>query len=150
MAQIVQALVPLVNEMPSQIDVRVDVTLLHCQACRLPLQPPVFVVNTTYICFRFELDFFVLSNLEIFFCVCGRSAHPDMSCVATTARAMTRCVMLPASTVVGWVPSFAHPRCCAPARTLVAIAMSCTISLMHTCVHAILHLVSARSPIVAS
>jgi hypothetical protein len=42
-----QALVPLVKDMPSQIDVRIDVTLLHCQACRRPLKPPVFMVNTT-------------------------------------------------------------------------------------------------------
>ncbi|KAK1686380.1 hypothetical protein QYE76_047228 [Lolium multiflorum] len=38
-----QALVPLVKDMPSQIDVRIDVTLLHCQACRRPLKPPVFM-----------------------------------------------------------------------------------------------------------
>ncbi|EMS61420.1 hypothetical protein TRIUR3_05446 [Triticum urartu] len=27
---------------PAQIDVRMDVALLHCQACLLPLKPPVF------------------------------------------------------------------------------------------------------------
>ncbi|KAE8817175.1 E3 ubiquitin-protein ligase SINA-like 10 [Hordeum vulgare] len=29
---------------PAQIDVRMDVVLLHCQACLLPLKPPVFKV----------------------------------------------------------------------------------------------------------
>uniref|UniRef100_A0A453DQA2 Uncharacterized protein n=1 Tax=Aegilops tauschii subsp. strangulata TaxID=200361 RepID=A0A453DQA2_AEGTS len=29
---------------PAQIDVRMDVALLHCQACLLPLKPPVFKV----------------------------------------------------------------------------------------------------------
>jgi hypothetical protein len=29
---------------PLQIDVRVDVSMLHCQACLLPLKPPVFKV----------------------------------------------------------------------------------------------------------
>ncbi|KAM0855098.1 hypothetical protein ACQ4PT_050033 [Festuca glaucescens] len=45
----VQALVPLVQEMPPQIDVRVDVRLLHCQACRLPLKPPIFVCASGHV-----------------------------------------------------------------------------------------------------
>ncbi|CAM0954757.1 unnamed protein product [Alopecurus aequalis] len=37
-----KALVPFTPGPSQQIDVRFDVMLLHCQACRLPLKPPVF------------------------------------------------------------------------------------------------------------
>uniref|UniRef100_A0ACD5YBI7 Uncharacterized protein n=1 Tax=Avena sativa TaxID=4498 RepID=A0ACD5YBI7_AVESA len=40
------ALVPLVQETPSLVDVRVDLRLLHCQACLLPLKPTEFM-NTS-------------------------------------------------------------------------------------------------------
>uniref|UniRef100_A0A453DQ97 SIAH-type domain-containing protein n=2 Tax=Aegilops tauschii TaxID=37682 RepID=A0A453DQ97_AEGTS len=36
------ALVAAESMAPTQIDVRMDVTLLHCQGCFLPLKPPVF------------------------------------------------------------------------------------------------------------
>ncbi|XBI23563.1 hypothetical protein VPH35_048774 [Triticum aestivum] len=36
------ALVAAESMAPTQIDVRMDVTLLHCQGCLLPLKPPVF------------------------------------------------------------------------------------------------------------
>jgi hypothetical protein len=41
---------------PPQIDVRVDVSMLHCQACLLPLKPPVFkvIIDLRLICSRFS------------------------------------------------------------------------------------------------
>ncbi|CAM0878833.1 unnamed protein product [Alopecurus aequalis] len=41
-ASAAEALVAVAPGPPQQIDVRVDMTLLHCQACTLPLKPPVF------------------------------------------------------------------------------------------------------------
>jgi hypothetical protein len=38
-----------VETMPEapQMDIRMDVALLHCQACLLPLRPPVFKVSSS-------------------------------------------------------------------------------------------------------
>ncbi|VAI79627.1 unnamed protein product [Triticum turgidum subsp. durum] len=35
---------------PAQIDVRMDLTLLHCQGCLLPLKPPVFKAAPQFWC----------------------------------------------------------------------------------------------------
>ena len=44
-AVVEKGLAALVPELPTHIDVRVDLTLLHCQDCFQPLKPSVFKVD---------------------------------------------------------------------------------------------------------
>uniref|UniRef100_M8CMT3 Uncharacterized protein n=1 Tax=Aegilops tauschii TaxID=37682 RepID=M8CMT3_AEGTA len=112
------ALVAAESMAPAQIDVRMDLTLLHCQGCLLPLKPPVFKVIPSFPSPP-ESD-------HRFFWKKSIARPPGTSCATTAAPSTARSAAAPARTAASWTPWWAPPRCRAPTGRSAASGTSCT------------------------
>ncbi|KAM3365579.1 hypothetical protein ACQJBY_015347 [Aegilops geniculata] len=106
---------------PVQIDVRMDVALLHCQACLLPLKPPVFKCEAA-------------GHVVCCFCRAGHAAL----CSRASA------------TAASWTSWSVPSRCPCPTRCSAASATWCTMTPRTTSARAGARPAPARSPAVPS